>query len=175
MDDNTFKILDYLDPKGVGIRDDITNPLSEIFIVTDTTSDSTKHTASLLQGFLDYLISENLIYMNDRPDKSLGEGHPPQGYRWLVGDWPIGAAITLNGHNLLRLEKERRSGIDLETSVKNTNISVKDTNYWVKRASIASAVIAMLTLVYIVSQKGIEASLQTLAADSTKNVLIETK
>ena len=128
MDDNTFKILDYLDPKGAGIKDDIANPLREIFIVTDTTSESTKHTASLLQGFLDYLIAENLIYMNDRPDKSLGERHQSQGYRWLVGDWPIGAAITLNGHNLLKLEKQKRAGSDLDTSLIETNKSVRDTN-----------------------------------------------
>jgi hypothetical protein len=120
--------------------------------------------------------------------------------------FPLSARLTDKGAELVerRLEKQRQKLVD--ASLLETNQSVKDTNYWVKRASIASAVIAFLTLLYIAldfykespktdisplqeqirqssilldsirkHQKGIETSLQTLANDSTKNVLIETK
>jgi hypothetical protein len=133
MDNNIYRLLDYLAPTGVGVETDIANPLREIFVVTDTANESTKHQAELLKRFLDNLIEDGVIRMKERPDGELGKKHPTQGYRWLVGDRPIGAAITQKGYDLISAEKARQSGTDLESSIIQTNLSVQKVNESIKQ------------------------------------------
>jgi len=132
-------------------------------------------------------------------------------YSWLCGRHPTIANETGTVFTLKLMAHLTESGrkdvedLDFKNQLHLVNDSVKTTNYWVKRTSIASAVIALLTLIYIaldyykdtstnleplreeikstqtildsirVYQKGSEASLRTLAEDSIKNVSVNAK
>lgn len=128
MTEREKRILEFLEPNGLGGFQNISNILMELFPVADRMSHS--EIIGVRQNiidFLDGLIKADLIHMRDRPDGRMGSGNSTEGYKWL-DTTPIAAAITSPGLEKLILERAKGSKTEMEKSVLTTNASIERLN-----------------------------------------------
>jgi hypothetical protein len=122
MDRNVRTVLEVLYPLGVGMENDIANPLRQLFPITSRADPNLPHQIGLLQRFLKYLVDDNMLHIEDKSSyMSLGLDHPEGGKRYLDGTWPVSAAMTLKAYEQYEKMLERGRGEDLDSSVRLTN------------------------------------------------------
>lgn len=128
MTEREKKILEFLEPHGLGGFQNLSNILMELFPVDDRMNHS--EVIGVRQNIIDFfdgLIKADLIHMRDRPDGQMGSGNATNGYKWL-DTTPIAASITSSGLEKLTLERSKGAKTDMEKSVLTTNASIEHLN-----------------------------------------------
>ena len=147
MDRNVRIVLEVLYPLGVGMENDIADPLRRLFPVTSTTDQNLPHQVALLKRFLNYLVEDNMLHVEDKSSyMELGKDHPNGGKRYLDGTWPVSAAMTLKAYEQYEKMLEKERGEDLDSSVRLTNrVSRRLTRVtvWI---SIAALIVSALSI-----------------------------
>jgi hypothetical protein len=123
---DTIKFLEAIEHRGIVNCENISGYLIQIFNWDDYLKEDNKHLATEAQQFLTGLIEEGLVRIPDRNYSHLGEQRE-KGYLWL-NELPISGRITTGGIAFLERERERDHNKKMNSSVLETNQSVRDTN-----------------------------------------------
>lgn len=147
MDRNVRTVLEVLYPLGVGMENDIANPLRQLFPIADRTDPNLPHQISLLKRFLTYLIDDDILHIEDKSSyQTLGQDHPQGGKRYLDGTWPVSAAMTLKAYEQYEKMLEKERGEDLDSSVRLTNRVSRRLTRVTVGVSVAALIVSVLAI-----------------------------
>lgn len=128
MQDRIKKILEYLEPNGIGGYQDISSILNEYFPLADRHDTSEVHSKIREpQDFFRGLLEAKYIKARDTEIRGLGTGNSSGGYTWF-SDMKVEVSIASEGLGALSLERARNTTDKTEKSVLTTNASIERLN-----------------------------------------------
>lgn len=128
MQDRIKRILEHLEPFGIGSYQDVSPILNEYFPLTnrhDTSEVSSKIREP--QDFFRGLLEAKYIKARDTEIRGLGTGNSSGGYAWFP-DMKVEVSIASEGLVALSLERARNTTDKTEKSVLTTNASIERLN-----------------------------------------------
>lgn len=128
MQDRIKRILEFLEPYGIGSYQDISKILNEYFPLTDRHDTSEVHSKIREpQDFFRGLLEAKYIKSRDTEIRGLGNGNSSGGYTWFP-DMRVEVSIASEGLGALSLERARTSTDKTEKAALTTNASIERLN-----------------------------------------------
>lgn len=128
MDKNTRRILEDLEPYGLGANKDISSALEEMYKWESSLTDiALQEHAKGMVRFINTMKDSGLIELHGDNYRRYGSGNTTDGFAWF-GSNPIGASITFKGMEKLALLRAMETDNLLLQSSLLTNASIQQAN-----------------------------------------------